>query len=195
MIVVHAFWAPGGLHLWAETSAGSAAARGRPATAAGVPRPRTHPFAADTRALRGAAEALGPVHKRTFGPTATLHLPSHPRGPQASPQLARAFPDHHPAAEPGPAAPWSVPVLAFERADGLAFLLALGEPPEGVAAGDSLRALAEAARMALDLVARGRVMPVLEAHGGSWRAAWRPVLTDDDDAHRAATLRRALPAA
>ncbi|HET6233083.1 MAG TPA: DEAD/DEAH box helicase [Longimicrobiaceae bacterium] len=194
MIVVHAFWAHTGLQVWAETSSGRIPSRGR-APAGPSAKVRHHPFAADSRALRTAAEALGVVDKHTFAPTATLELPSHPRGPQASPQLVRAFPDLYPSDEPGPAASWSVPVLAFERFDALRFLLSLGEPPEGVAAGDSLRAFAEAAEMALELVARGRVMPTIEEQRGSWRGAWRPVLTDQADADRAAALRRAMPAA
>ncbi|HET6764048.1 MAG TPA: hypothetical protein VFH27_10250, partial [Longimicrobiaceae bacterium] len=174
--------------MWAESSAKPHAARGR-APQEGAHKPRLHPFAADTRALRAAAEALGHLDRHTYAPTATLDLPSHARAPQASPQLVDAFPDLYPTEPPGPAAPWTVPVLAFERHDALRFLLSLGEPPEGVTAGDTLRALGEAAQMALDFVARGRVMPVLEPAGDAWRAAWRPVLTAQDDADRAAALR------
>ncbi|MBB4634626.1 DEAD/DEAH box helicase [Longimicrobium terrae] len=194
MIVVHAFWSVHGLRVWAESSAKRPSARAR-TPAEGAARPRLHPFAADARALREAAGALGQVHRHVFAPTATLLLPSHARAPQASPQLVEAFPDLHPTDQPASNGLWTVPVLAFERQDAVNFLLSLGEPPQGVTVGDTLRALAEAAQMALDLVARGRVMPVLERSGDAWIAAWRPVFTAQEDADHAAALRRALPAA
>jgi hypothetical protein len=193
LIVAHAFWAPLGLRVWAETSTASSprapAARGRSGA------PRLHPFAVDTRTLRTTAGAMGVLHKHTFAPTGTLLLPSHLHAPQASPQLAAAFPDVHPPVDPATTARWAVPVLAFSGRDALDFLLSIGEPPEGAAMGDDLRALVEAAKIAIDFVARGRVAPALEPVGDAWIAAWRPVLTDEADAERAAAFRRAMPAA
>ncbi len=58
-----------------------------------------------------------------------------------------------------------------------------------------MRALAEVAKLALELAARGRVLPAVERRDSAPTAAWRPVLTDEADAERAAALRRSLPEA
>ena len=125
-----------------------------------------------------------------------LDLPSYPHGPQASPQLARARGSDEDAPEPTGTAPWTVPALALAPGDALDLLLALPDTPgDGAAAADTLRAFGETAKLALELAARGRVLPVLEPAGSEWTAAWRPVLTDEADAGRAAAIRRAMPGA
>ncbi|HEV7587949.1 MAG TPA: SNF2 helicase-associated domain-containing protein, partial [Longimicrobium sp.] len=194
MIVVHACWRERRLYLWGETPylRLAPAARGRrPA----VPRPRPHPFAADLDALRDALSLLGNAGKRGDGSELSLRLPSGKRAPVPSPHL--------PLAEMGDAtaeaeleSPWAVRAMAFTADTALDVLLALpAEPPQGVVVADTLRGLAEVAKLALELVARGRVVPVLEQNGREWSARWRPVLTDEDDAGRLSTLRSALPAA
>jgi non-specific serine/threonine protein kinase len=98
--------------------------------------------------------------------------------------------------EPSETASWTVRGVAMDLEASLDFLLGLpAAPPEGVVAADTLRCLGELATLALELVARGHVLPVLEGGGTEWSAAWRPVLTDDDDAGRLAILRRAMPEA
>ena len=58
--------------------------------------------------------------------------------------------------------------------------------------GDSVRWFGEMAKLALELVAGGRVLPLLEpAHGGRWVARWRPLLAAEADGERVAALRRA----
>jgi SNF2 family DNA or RNA helicase len=122
----------------------------------------------------------------------TLHLPSHPDAPQASPQL----PARTAEGAPDGIAPWQAFAATVDAGAALDLLLALpAAPPEGAAWGDSLRALAEVANLALELVARGRVLPALEVVERRWNAAWRPLLTDDGDAERMSILRRALPGA
>jgi len=194
VIVVHACWSPNGLRLWGESSYGLAMTprrRGRPSR-----KPRPHPFASEPWPFREALARVGGIDKRASTADFTLHLPSHPRGPQASPQLVRARPAETDEAEPTEVAAWTVRGISLPRDASLDFLLSLpDEPPEGVVAGDTLRCLAEIAKLALELVARGRVLPALDGAGTSWRAAWRPLLTDEADAERLAALRRALPEA
>jgi SNF2 family DNA or RNA helicase len=190
VIVVHAAWSARGLHLWGESAAAPAPAPARrPGRPPRVPRPRPHPFAAGPDALRPLLVHLGAADAQVQ-PLA-LHLPSHPRGPQASPQLPGAS-----STEADAVAAWTVPAATADGIAALELLLALpASPPEGAAWGDTLRALAEVAKLALELVARGRVLPALERADGGWRASWRPVLTDDGDAERMSILRRALPGA
>ena len=109
----------------------------------------------------------------------TLLLPSGKRAPLPSPHLPPA--DGGDAGEETAAeTSWTVRTRAFSTDEALDFLLALpAEPPQGVVVADTLRGLAEVAKLALELVARGRVLPVLEPSGREWSARWRPVLTDE----------------
>ena len=52
----------------------------------------------------------------------------------------------------------------------------------GVAVGDWLRFLAEVARLVLELLARGRVLPALAWRQNRWLARWEPVTIDPCDA-------------
>ncbi len=196
VIVVHACWSPSGFRLWGESPhlpATAAPRRGRPPR---VPRTRPHPFAADLHDLRDAVGRLGGTDARAADEEVTLRLPSHATGPQASPLLARARAVETDAREPGGAAPWTVPALALSHSAALDLFLALpASPPEGVVPADTLLCFAELAKLALEMVARGRVLPGLERSGGGGSAVWRPVLTGEDDAERLGVLRRALPEA
>jgi len=124
----------------------------------------------------------------------TLTLPSSPSGPQASPQLLRTADDG--AATDGfdRRSEWTAPALAVPTASLLELLLALpSEPVPGVRVGDSLRFLAEVAKLALELVARGRLRPELARRAEDWIACWRPVTEDPDDGARVRTLTGAMP--
>ena len=194
MIAVHACWRERRLYLWGETPSlrPAPAARGRRPAA---PAPRPHPFAADFPALRDALALLGSAGSRGDDAGLTLRLPSGRRAPLPSPHLPH--PDAAEAGgEAGPPAPWTVRSAVLTARAAFDFLLDLpAEPPQGVVVADTLRALAEVAKLALELVARGRVVPALEQRGGEWVARWLPVLTDEDDAGRLSAIRGALPAA
>jgi hypothetical protein len=62
-----------------------------------------------------------------------------------------------------------------------------------VAVGDSLRYLAEACKLALELVARGRLRPLLERRGERWVAVWRAVTDEPADDARVKLLIRSMP--
>jgi hypothetical protein len=178
--VVHGTWSAGArLCLWAEDDGGAdGRAAGRPAA-----RARPHPFACDaallldiTRDLRGDREAAGAE--------LTLVLPSRPGGPLGSPELGRPAGR---AAAPRPL-PWTVPALALGPDAALDVLLGLPDRP-GVA--PSLRYLAEVAKLALELVARGRMLPDLD---GAHVARWLPD-PEPEDARRLRLLAAAMPPA
>jgi non-specific serine/threonine protein kinase len=61
--------------------------------------------------------------------------------------------------------------------------------------GASLTYLAEVAKLALELCARGRVLPTLARRDGAFVARWKPVLTEAGDAERMGLLERAMPEA
>ena len=198
MIVLHACWSHPTLRVWGESEHRRVGVRRR---AANHPpsKPWPHPFAAEWRELHDALVHVGLTDwKDAARQDLTLRIPSYPRSPQPSPQAHRF--DSTEASEGIVAnASWTMPAvyLSGTTARAMDFLLALpAVAPQGVAIGDTLRGMAEVAKLALELVARGRVIPVLERPSGrGWTVGWRPVLTDPADEERFAVLARALPGA
>lgn len=194
VIVLHGVWSRDGrLCVWAEDSQRPASApprRGRPPA---TPRPRAHPFAADVAQLRAALATTGVPDQqdKRAEDTVVLRLPSLAGGPAHSPQIRRD-------GEIVGTARWIVPVVAFPADAALDVLLTLppnsGPVSPGVVIGDSLPFLATVGKLALELLARGRVLPGLRWQDGNWEATWEPVLTDPLDADRARRLGVAIPA-
>jgi len=120
----------------------------------------------------------------------TLRLPTIGDGPLASPEAGR-----EPPAGKLALAAWRVPALVFEPSAAAEVLAVFGTAaesyPNAVAAA-TLAYLAVVARFAADLVARGRVLPVLVAEDDGYAARWRPVL-GAADAQRARDLAAAMP--
>ncbi|HEX9936067.1 MAG TPA: DEAD/DEAH box helicase [Longimicrobium sp.] len=190
MNVVHACITTTGLYLWAESSFGGRFVDGRMS----VRKPRPHPFAASRRDLPDVLAHLGATGLIRDWFKATLILPSFKRAPQASPQLVGT--DATPADGATQPMPWTVVAAFLPHAAALDFLLGLpAAPPEGVVIGDTVRGLAEVAKLAVELAARGRVLPWIEERRGGFAAVWRPALHDEGDAARMALLRRAVPRA
>ena len=197
MIALHAIWSrESRLCVWGEDSglpARAPARRGRPPV---KPRPRAHPFACAVEAVAG---ALGRVCQALDATMALGHalpvlLPSFRDGPQASPHLLRADEDSAAVGRPDLLHPWIVPAAAFAPADAVEVLLGLPRADgPGIAVGDSLRFLSEVAKLALDLLARGRVLPALAWREDRWLARWEPVTIDPGDGERVGTLTRSMP--
>jgi SNF2 family DNA or RNA helicase len=195
MRVVHGVLARGALCLWAEDPVlpprrGSARRRPR------VPEP--HPFACQAAELADMLAPLpgpaGAAARKAVDGELTLLLPSAGAGPLASPELIRP---EAAGARAGPQGQvsligWRVPVLVFGPASALDLLDAVGNLGDLAAEGGSLPYLAAVARFAVDLVTRGRVLPVLVAEDGGYAARWRPVL-GGTDAQRARDLAAAMP--
>jgi superfamily II DNA or RNA helicase len=196
VIALHAVWSRDSqLCVWGESSDVSVRAPRRRGRRPAKPRARKHPFACAAQDLAGALDALGV----SLGSGASvdrelpLLLPSFDDGPQHSPQLLSAEEVRRPG-NPELLDPWVVPAIGLGPAAALELLLALpSSPPSHVALGDSLRFLAEACKLALELVARGRVLPGLARREEGWVAWWRPVTIDPDDAERVRMLVAAMP--
>ena len=132
-----------------------------------------------------------------------LMLPSSEVGPQASPQLLRVVDGYERRGPPSRVEAWEVDALGFDAGATLDLLLAVASPGSGrdarsgpgggVVVGESARFLAEACKLALELVARGRLRPALVRQGERWVARWLPVTDDDADAARVALLARCMP--
>jgi hypothetical protein len=183
--VLHGFLTrDGGLRLWAESGVpapGSDGAQRRgealaPPGSGGARRrgeAPAHPFAVGAGELPGAED---PGY-------ATLVLPSTGAGPLASPHLGLPPRRGRPRLSAWRVPAVSVPFVTGDLADGF----------DGRTA-PSFGYLAELCAFAADLVARGRVLPVIRPDGPRPRARWRPVITGAD-ATRHAALLAAMPAA
>jgi len=200
VIALHAVWSRDSrLCLWGEDSSLPACVRGRPPLRPG---PRRHPFACDTEALVEALGRLGVVLPRAASDQSSTRkyglavvLPSSRLGPQASPQLLCAEEDGTRVEGVCRLDAWEVPALELPAGVELELLLALPVGPvAGVAVGESLRFLGEAGKLALELVARGRLLPDLVRNGDRWVARWRPITDAPGDRERVAVLVRSMPA-
>jgi superfamily II DNA or RNA helicase len=196
VIALHAVWSRDSrLCVWGEDASLPARAPRRRGRLTSTPRARVHPFACGTADLAGGLELLGIVDSiaAAAARNLSLMLPTSIDGPQASPQLLRR-PDGGRERVPEGLDAWEVPALGIAPGAAVDVLLALPPAcPPGVAIGDSLRFLAEAAKLGLEFVARGRLLPELARGGEGWVARWRPITVDLDDAERVALLVRALP--
>ena len=152
--------------------------------------------------LAGTLEALGASLEsdERFERELHLMLPAFEDGPQCSPQLLRGAQERRPGS-PELLDPWVVPSIGLGPMAALDLLLGLpagGDASDsqrraGVAIGDSLRFLAEAGKLALELVARGRLLPGLARREEEWVAWWRAMPGDPEDMERVGMLAAAMP--
>jgi len=203
VIALHAVWSRDAkLCVWGEGSALPARAPRRRGGRPAKPRPRKHPFACAVPDLTGALDALGASLASNELCERELHLmlPSFEEGPQRSPQLLRGAQERRPGG-PELLDPWMVPSIGLGPMAALDLLLGLpaagsasdSQPRVGVAIGDSLRFLAEAGKLALELVARGRLLPGLARREEEWVAWWRAMPVDPEDMERVGMLVAAMP--
>ena len=208
VIVLHALWSRDSrLCFWGEKSSLPSRARRSAGPSQAQMRPRPHPFACEKGLLCDVLERLGlmSLPGDAVERKLALMLPSSELGPQASPQLLRVVAEHERPERPSRLKAWEVNALGFDAGRALDLLLAVpalasASTPGaragsggGVAVGDSVRFLAEAFKLALELVARGRLRPVLVRRGEQWVARWVPVIDDGGDAARVALLARCMP--
>jgi len=186
MIVVHGLAAPSGPLVWAEEPA-----RLPPSDPVGD----EHPFAAAPAALAGLTAAGNRIAASlTVGGSlevATVALPTGPAGPVPSPGLMALGLAGVPPTVPAALSRWRVPAA---RLDLTASLDALHHGGPGWRPGASLRFLCLVAEFAADLVARGQVVPTVDAASGGPFARWVPVPRGGDAAQFDA-LAEAMPPA
>lgn len=199
MIVLHATWLLDSdcIALWAEDSDLPPRQRPPRGRRARMPGPRLHPFTCDEGALTGAIVTTGALDldESATGQCSELQLllPSEKDGPTCSPRLLRDE-----ALDGGDVvglAPWNVTALELPASYAVDLLLDLHEEPlASVVYSDDLRALCGIARLALETVLRGRVLPTLQREGDRWLARWRPLPSSGDRGGRRAAIVESLPA-
>jgi SNF2 family DNA or RNA helicase len=207
MLVLHGSWLPeqggagGAFAVWAESS-GARGARRRAeraesfTTKAAAAHGRRHPFAVRRPQLLDALAERTPDGAGIAAAPADLlvRLPSTTRGPLPSPGL----PGGDEVDESPPTlGTWRVEAVALPPARAVETLLALaeGDPPANVALGEDVGYWLGAARFALALLYRQRLLPTVEQQGTHYVAAWRPLLDEPADRERFAALVAAMPPA
>ncbi len=211
LLVVHAHWSDGALHLWAE---GDVGAGGNAGSDAALPAAHPHTLAASAEQILAAL--AGPLSGIEVGTgSLSIALPARGNTPLPSPHLAHAL--GHVEVEAETEAPealptlgrFRVPTLTIKPGDAPRVLDAMedltstevergvagGEQHVTVAASESLLFLAAASRFVRHLLAQHRVVPMIQQdQSGSVAGVWAPWLGDEQTAARAARLLAAMPA-
>ncbi|MCA1717653.1 MAG: DEAD/DEAH box helicase [Actinobacteria bacterium] len=183
MYVLHAHWQPsskatesGAILFWAETY---------PESKPGKHSSRDHPSCAGADALR---TLLGRAEARTE--TFLLRLPGNTRRPLPSLQ-GHAEPDGRRRRKPTLRA-WNIPGVGLAPVEAVSVLtewLEADRVPSDVRLGDSLRYWQRAAQLALESLARQRLIPGLKRLDGDLYTRWLPLL----DGARLDRLAEAMP--
>ena len=217
MLVLHANWSHGALHVWGESleaylehkrhaapeMRGSAGA----ATAVAAER-QAHPFALPAQELLESLSSEG-IHESFRVAQAgmlRLRLPRSGEGPMPSERLERAaiagqaLSDEAEVESEWTSDPWlgefEVPSVALPAENALGTLLALANHRDGSAIdlSQATRYWIEVGEFLVDLLSDQRFIPTLvqtRAHG--LQGFWRPWLHDEDARRRAGALVRSMP--
>jgi len=220
MLIAHALFSDGALHVWGEES-GRLSGDGSGAGSGGG-----HPFAAPVGVLR---EVLGEAGAGAGESALTLHLPTASGGVVLASKQMRRWGDGGPAVDEDAVVvlgSWRVPTVTVVASDAQRVLDRLEELSEGsheraleegtalgegdgdgdvdggaavgsvsVGVGDSVRFFSSASRLARSLLAEQRFVPmVIQDESGGLRAAWRPWLSDEGTAARVGELLGSMPA-
>ena len=198
MLALHGSWIPASgarparFALWGEVSAGGARPRARRRL---MPAPQPHPFAASPAQLQAFLASLEtPLDAVPETVHVLAQLPSADGRPLPSPDLA---PEVAASDDVAALVTWAVPALAPGPLHAAEVLLALPEEESSpsLAVGEDLRFWAAAARFALSLLARQRLLPAIQQADGVYLARWHPAFDAPSDAQHWRALVRSMPPA
>ena len=168
----------------------------------GAKRPPAHPFAASKHELLQAWQELDlsfenysgeSKGKRSDSNAVILSLPSTRRGPEPSHPLldqAEAIKEKRVLAK------WQAESLVLPSAHILDLLAGLPpdqDAPPGIRIGADLRFWQTVSKLALELLARQRLAPLMVSRDGRYLAIWQPLVDEPDVQERLARLARVLP--
>ncbi len=199
MIILHASWLNGALHLWAERRPDGTAA---PTKRRGKPKAPTRALSPHDAGQDGLCTALTDISGLDAPDIegfcrAEAWLPTTKGSPVASSPLIAEPPDAEGQSVQVCLAPWvmtTVP-LAWSQTKSLLAKCLEGELlAKGVLAGKDLPWWAEALRLSAALVGRGGYLPDVVRDGGRHLARWRP-MPDPASSDRLATLAETMPGA
>jgi SNF2 family DNA or RNA helicase len=196
MIVFHAIWTDGTLHLWAEQKDGADSAEAPRATTLPSPNSLAQLSTLGHDELRGRVGDLWDSLLISGAGVSelTLHLPHRDgralpcwQGPLSRGDLP---PEHGLSLQP-----YTVPTLTFSAADAVDLLTG---PPSlhraGVRSGASLRFWMRVADLVLELLAKQRFVPALHRISrGRYRGYWRTIVEDAETSKRLHALIVSMP--
>lgn len=221
MLVVHANWSDGALHVWGESLDAFAthSARAQPLeTRRTSPRKKSaepaavaladpagfddHPFAASSESLQRVLSDVGLFDANTAPDRACLglRLPRSLNGPLPSERLARlaAVEEILDGTADASLGEFNVPSLRLAPAEAMAWAANCRDRRacQSVDFSPGVRFWAAVADFALELLSDQRFVPTLiQSRENGLRAAWQPWLHDDDAAQRVSALLKAMPPA
>jgi hypothetical protein len=187
MIVLHAAYAAGRLHLWGESPPDAAAPR--PPTAGRSPLAAAGGRVAE--AVTAAVPGLGALGRWA---TRTAWLPTVLGRPLPSTPLVAPLPERARAPRLDAWTVEAVPLSAEQSVVLLSAAAGRDTLAPGLAVSRDLAFWTAVLRFAAALAARERFLPGAVERGGAWHARWTPVY-DEADARRRQTLAAALPGA
>jgi SNF2 family DNA or RNA helicase len=212
MLVLHANWTRGLLHLWGESleahvahTAAGASTNGHPrdeASATAVAPEVSHPFAVATGDLHAAllrASILRPEEAAGMS-SLRLRLPAGAAGPWPSDRLGMLAGMTEPGAEAG-LSTFELPAVTLAPALAMEALMRLEDAtidhraalPE-IDLAPSVRYFARAARLVIDMLAHQRFIPTIaQSRDSGMAAAWHPWLEDDETRRAVSALLAAMP--
>lgn len=194
MLVIHAVWSRDHslLCIWGEDAELPRQHKSKKRLSMLEPNP--HPFACHAKDLVQVLGKLGAIAVDEEPPIVTVNLllPTSGSVPQCSPQLPRIDEDNHD--EDFHFSPWEVPAVALQPDEVIDWLRShpfLAVPK--VAFGDTIASFAAIAKLALELVSRGRILPILRLDRDGGTALWQVRWDNMMDAERVDRLARSLP--
>ncbi len=206
MLVFHANWTAGHLHLWAEsldqfnllpiqTDPTSKAQSNGAAVAVAVEQTELHPYTVASDVLMQSMMSAGVDVASSESSTLVLKLPSDLLGPWPSDRLISIMGDYERASDPI-LGEYSVPTIKIEPDVAVRVLNILSNHAcdEIFEAGQSVKFWKSAGQMAIDLLVDQRFIPtLLQVDRKHLTARWTPWLHDEEVVDRFALLLRAMP--
>jgi SNF2 family DNA or RNA helicase len=206
MLVIHANWKAGQLHLWAESLQAFSALplpnsinehdqlNGQ-AIVAATEQATAHPYAVNSATLVQALTDAGIKLDRCEESTVVLKLPHDLLGPWPSDRLVSIMGDYEQASEPL-LSEFAVPTVAVHPADAakIVNILSHRARDERFEVGQTMHFWSSTAQLALDLLIDQRFVPtMLQVDRKHLTAKWTPWLHDEEVVARFGLLLRAMP--
>ena len=206
MLVIHANWKAGHLHLWAESLErfglnahkqieSSELLMNDHAVAVVKEETAVHPYAVSANELTSSLQAAGVEVGVSDEASLNLKLPHDLLDPWPSDRLVSIIGDHDHASDPV-LGEFQVPSITVEPAQAIRLLNRLDQrvSDETFEVGQSIHFWASASRFALDILVDQRFIPtLLQVDRKHLSATWVPWLHDDEIVNRFGLLLRAMP--
>ncbi len=207
MLVIHANWTAGQLHLWAESLEVFSLNNGRQAEAASprqaddsavaVTNQRTaiHPYAVTSEALAECLQEVGVNIGQSESASFSLKLPHNLLDPLPSDRLVSIMGNYEHASDPL-LGEFVIPSITIDPAEALQLLNTLFRHTcnERFEVGHSVYFWASAARFSIDLLVDQRVIPsLLQVDRKKLTATWAPWLHDEEIVERFGLLLKSMP--